>query len=82
MKMAEKIPTQVLEAMRDTLRDTHYDENAGVPIGARLMAFAVLGCYEDRAENAAILKLGTNFDSPVEWAREHCMNPVREIRGK
>jgi hypothetical protein len=80
--MAERIPSRLLQSMRTLLENTHYDENAGVPIGARLMAFEILSYYDDAKENAEILKLGTNYDSPTDWARQHCMNPVREVRGK
>lgn len=78
--MKPKIPRQLLEDMYRALNRCHMDENRGVPIGARVMAFEVLAHFADDVENAAYLELGSVDCYPRDWARENCLNPDRSLK--
>lgn len=83
MKTRKKpIPSSLLTSMARCMISCHMDENAGVPIGARSMAFEVLSHFLYENMNAEFLRLGLVSDSPSEWAAYHCTNPVRSQRNR
>lgn len=71
------IPAHLLSDMELCMVREHCDENAGVPIGARQMAFAVISNFANRAYNAKVLGLGKIEELPEDWAKENCRNPIR-----
>lgn len=68
--------------MQRGLAAAHCDENIGVPIGVRDMAFRVLSCFADEGLNIVLLDLGKIWEVPAEWAMQHCVNPDRLLRGR
>lgn len=74
------LPEALEQAMLAALTSAHCDKNAGVPIGARAMAFRVLEQFANGRDVADRLQLWQVHHCPSEWAEAFCTNPDRNSR--
>ena len=75
------VPNEIKNVIAKELRTAHLDENQGVAIGVRNLAFAILDLYEEDPKIWNELQLGQPWNDPTEWAAIFCINPIRRHRG-